>query len=249
MKIKILGTVSPYCKGNLNCPGYLVNDYNHKILLDCGNGITRNLNLPNDLENLIIIISHLHKDHYGDLLAIGYASYVYKNLGILKKKIKVYIPDDANLEDYKYINNFGDEHYLEFINYSEKNKIKLSNLEISFSKNPHQIKTYSIKIQTKENTVVYSSDTGYKDNTLTTFSKNADILICESTFLNGQKKTGNNHLYAEEAAEIALKANVKKLILTHFFPEIDKNEYVKEAKKIFKNTIAAEENNEIEIEV
>ena len=35
--------------------------------------------------------------------------------------------------------------------------------------------------------------------------------------------------------------NVKKLILTHFFPEIEKEEYVNEAKEIFENTTAAEE--------
>ena len=41
-----LGTISPYTKGNMNCPGFLVEYNNQKILLDCGNGITRLLNLP-----------------------------------------------------------------------------------------------------------------------------------------------------------------------------------------------------------
>ena len=36
-----LGTISPYTKGNMNCPGFLVEYNNKKILLDCGNGITR----------------------------------------------------------------------------------------------------------------------------------------------------------------------------------------------------------------
>ena len=55
MEIKVLGTVSPYCKDDKNCPGYLVTNDQTKILLDCGNGITRNLKLPDDLENLNII--------------------------------------------------------------------------------------------------------------------------------------------------------------------------------------------------
>ena len=49
MEVKFLGTVSPYCKDEKNCPGYLVTEANTKILLDCGNGITRNLKLPDDL--------------------------------------------------------------------------------------------------------------------------------------------------------------------------------------------------------
>ena len=73
-----LGTVSPYCKGNSNCPGFLVSDGDKKVLLDCGNGISRYLDMENDLDDLIIIISHLHRDHYGDLLSIEYASSIYK---------------------------------------------------------------------------------------------------------------------------------------------------------------------------
>ena len=94
-----LGTVSPYCKKDKNCPGFLVKNKNTKILLDCGSGISRLLNFPNDLESLTVIISHLHKDHYSDLFSLGYASFVYKNLGLLSKKIKVYIPNDINCPD------------------------------------------------------------------------------------------------------------------------------------------------------
>ena len=67
------------------------------------------------------------------------------------------------------------------------------------------------------------------------------MLICESTILKGQNKKSDNHLYAYEAAQIAEEANVKKLLLTHFYPEIDKQRYVDEAKSIFKNVQAAEE--------
>ena len=55
----------------------------------------------------------------------------------------------------------------------------------------------------------------------------------------------DTHLYTYEAATIAKKASVKTLALTHFWPEIDKKEYVNEAKEIFINTVACEENSEI----
>ena len=38
-----LGTVSTYCYENKNCPSFLVEYNNNKILLDCGNGISKNL--------------------------------------------------------------------------------------------------------------------------------------------------------------------------------------------------------------
>lgn len=263
MEVKFLGTVSPYCKDEKNCPGYLVSDGNNKILLDCGNGITRNLKLPEDLENLTIIISHLHKDHYGDLLTLGYATFVFHNLGYLPNRIKVYIPepdmytvsegytDDEGwgasrlvkqaLIDYEFLQKFGEEQFFEFITYDENTELDIGSLNVTFSKNPHQIKTYSTKIVDKEKTFVYTSDTGYQNNSLLEFAKEADILLCESTFLKGQTRISDNHLYAYEAATIAANANVRQLVLTHFFPEIDKEEYVKEAKSIFENTSYAEE--------
>lgn len=236
-----LGTISPYCKGYKNCPGFLIKNNNEKLLLDCGNGISRFLKMPNDLENLIIIISHLHKDHYGDLSSIAYASFVYKNLGILKNKIKVYIPNDFKTEDFNYLSNFGDENYFQFITYDSNSKFRHGEMRISFSSNPHQLLTHSIKVSTKNKSLVYSSDTGYKNNSLETFAKECNLLICESSFLKDQIKKSDNHLYAYEAALIAKKANVKKLALTHFWPEISPENYVSEAKEIFENVVACYE--------
>ena len=263
MEIKVLGTVSPNCNGKKNCPGYLVSKGSQNIILDCGNGISRYLNIAEVLSNTTIIISHLHKDHYGELLSLAYSSYVLHNLGILKKRVPVYIPTpdiekiienytdensasstrimEKNLIDYEYLTNFGEESYLEFITYDDKTTLHVGEMTVDFSPNPHQIKAYSARIKDKNSVLVYSGDTGYENNTLTTFAKDADLLICESTFLKDQPKKKDCHLNTYEAANIAKKANVGKLLLTHFYPTIEKMEYVVEAKEIFKNTEAAEE--------
>lgn len=262
-----LGTVSPFCSNTCNCPGYLMEYDNNKILLDCGNGITRLLKIPEDLNKLTIIISHLHKDHYGDLLSLGYASFIVHNLGYIHDKVKVYIPYGDKIEidgdydeevdwyapktivkdiiDYEYLTKFTDECYLEFIPYRENDILNIDNLKISFKRNPHQITTYNTKLEVDNLKVVYSSDTGYINNTLVESSKNADLLICESTFLKGQSRQGNNHLYAYEAGLIAKEANVDKLLLTHFYPAIDKELYVKEAKEEFVDVEAAIEGKKL----
>jgi len=262
-----LGTVSPYCKGNSNCPGFLVSDGEKKIMLDCGNGICRYLNMEEDLNDLIIIISHLHRDHYGDLTSIAYASTLYRNLGYVNDKIKVYIPRGDKIKydmsyigedgwgcsktlnkpiiDYEYLNEVAKDNNLEVIDYNQSLKIKHGMFDISFSKNPHPITTYCIKITNGTNTIVYSSDTGYYRNCLEKFAENADVLICESSFLKGQIRNNDYHLFAHEAAKIARDAKVKQLVLTHFWPEIEKERYVDEAKVIFKNTIPAEEGKKL----
>ena len=75
-----LGSVSTYCYNDKNCPGFLVKYGVYNILLDAGNGISRYLDLPNDLENMSIFISHLHSDHYGELLSLAQTSYVFHKL-------------------------------------------------------------------------------------------------------------------------------------------------------------------------
>lgn len=265
--VKPLGTVSTYCYEDKNCPGFLVKYGSNKILLDCGNGISRQLRIPDDLNNLAIIISHLHPDHYGELLSIAQTSYVLNNIGLLKNKIKVYIPkgdvvykrefyrDDYGWDhdeqvphriiDFDYLLNLEKESYFEFIPYDHEDKLSVGDLEITFAKNPHPLITYSTKLETEGIKIVYSSDTGYKDNCLEDFAKNSNLLICESTFLNGQIKKGDNHLFAYEAAKIAKAANVDRLLLTHFWPSIDKQNYVDEAREIFLNTEAAQEGKKL----
>lgn len=245
MKLKVLGSISPYVKGNNNCPGYLIEKDNNKLLLDCGSGITRQMNLPVDLENLTIIISHFHRDHYADLLTLGYATYVYNKLGLLKDKVKVYIPNE-NSPDKTYLETMN-EHYFEFNVYDVNSKINIRELEISFKKNPHPTQTYSIKVKDKKHTIVYSSDTGYRNNPLEEFAKNADLLICETTFLKTQKGNLDNHLSTIEAGHIAKKASVKKLMITHTWPEINKRLYLKETKEIFKKVILAKEGKILKI--
>ncbi len=247
MIIKVLGTVSPYPKHNSNCPGFLVTTKKNKIMLDCGNGSLKLMNLPNDLNDLIVIISHLHSDHYGDLLSLAYASYCYHNLGFINHKIKVYLPRPNSNEE-KMICKFltsCKENYINYQFYDYDTKLYVNDTIISFNKNKHNITTYSTKIKENEEVIVYTSDTGY-NNEIIRFSEGADVLICESTFLKHQHNNAN-HLCAYQSGLIAKKANVDTLFLTHFWPEIDKQIYVDEAKEAFDNVIGAEENKVLKL--
>ena len=247
-----LGTVSPYPKENKNCPGILIENKTQKLLLDCGSGVSRLLNFPTDLNNLMIIISHIHKDHYSDLSSFQYASYVYYKLGLLKERVKVYYPffsfNSNNLE-YNYAEKLleitNKDSFLDMKVYFEKTELKYGEMNISFMKNPHDkdIETFSTKITLGNLSVVYTSDTAYNEK-LIEFAKNSNLLICESTFLSNQKCT-TGHMNALNAGLLAKKSNVETLMLTHFWPEIDKEEYVKEASQYFENTIAAEEGKKL----
>ncbi|MGA9177426.1 MAG: MBL fold metallo-hydrolase [Desulfobacterales bacterium] len=93
--------------------------------------------------------------------------------------------------------------------------------------------------------VVYSGDTDFSDN-LVMLSKDADLLICESALPDELKVKG--HLTPSLAGEIAKRANVRKLVLTHFYPECDLVDMKKECRKTYSGPlILAEDLMEIEI--
>ncbi|RLE58146.1 MAG: hypothetical protein DRJ35_08435 [Thermoprotei archaeon] len=99
--------------------------------------------------------------------------------------------------------------------------------------------------------IVYTGDTRYTEN-ITKFAKNADILISDSTFSSDFDERAGvfKHTTSEQAARIAKKAGVKKLVLTHISRRYqEKNNTEKklldDAKKVFKNTVLAEDFLEI----
>lgn len=89
----------------------------------------------------------------------------------------------------------------------------------------------------------YCSDTAYFEP-LIPLIKEVDLLYHESTFLeiNSELAKKTKHSTALQAATIANKAMVKKLILGHFsnrYP--DKKIFIEEASKVYENVILAED--------
>ena len=105
-----------------------------------------------------------------------------------------------------------------------------------------------MRIKAQGKTIVYTGDISFSSKkNLVGFAKNADLLICESSLLQEQSEKAKSHLTAFQAGEIAKEANVKQLLITHFWPEIDKRKYLKEAKLNFSNTKVAVEGKKIKL--
>ena len=218
-------------------------------MLDSGSGSHSLLNFPNDLQNLSVILTHLHRDHYNDIFNLQYSSFVFHNQKRIEKPIDIILPatpvsihDDILSED----NSFAT-----YKTITPSQKLKIGNMNISFCQTDHPVETYAVKVNNGNRTIVYTSDTSYSaKNKLVNFAKDADLLICESSLL---KEHGfpeiNTHLTAQQAATIAKEAHVNGLILTQFWPEEPIEKYVQEAKNIFKNTIPAIEGLTIDIPI
>lgn len=88
--------------------------------------------------------------------------------------------------------------------------------------------------------LVLVGDTGKIDN-LIEVCKDADAVVIESTYLDEEADMAKqfSHLTAKMGAELAIKAGVKKLILTHLSRRYRGKDVLAEAQTVFENTVVA----------
>lgn len=99
--------------------------------------------------------------------------------------------------------------------------------------------------------VAYITDTRPSEKVIE-FVRGVDLLIHEATYLDEERTQARQrfHSTARQAAEIAQKAGVGQLVLTHFSSMYTRpNALVHEARQIFPNTVAAQDFAEFTVPV
>jgi ribonuclease Z len=97
--------------------------------------------------------------------------------------------------------------------------------------------------------ITYIMDTRENPHTIK-LAENSNALICESTYSEAEEDIAKEyaHLTSKQAAEIAKKSKSKKLFLMHLSQRYENpKQILDEAKKVFKNTIVAEDFDSAEI--
>ena len=95
----------------------------------------------------------------------------------------------------------------------------------------------------------YCSDTAYSEKIIPII-EGVDCLYHEATFMEDEaiRSKQTEHSTARQAAEIAKKANVKKLIIGHYSARyIHQNDLLEEARAVFENTVLGEDMKEYDI--
>ena len=210
-----------------------------KLLFDSGPGTMRRLlRAETTLSDVsYIFYSHLHPDHTGELVTFLFAS-KYPKTAHRQTPLTI-IAGKGFLKFY----NGLKEVYGEWIDIGPEllNIIELDNTDRDFRPFDdftvkslpvqHQNESLSYRIiSSGGKSVVYSGDTDVCEN-LVQIAKDADLFICESALPDDLKVQG--HLTPSRAGEIAARANVRKLVLTHFYPECETVDIEKECRKTY----------------
>lgn len=241
MNIIALGTSGTYPRFGRACSGYLIADDPVFVQIDLGTGALANLFRYIDPTNLSsIILTHMHADHVLDIYPLRY--YLQYNHRENDGKIKVYLPE-GGLEVLHRFNPGGDNgNFLEsvfdfesiesFEKYGDDFSICIGSLYFRFRKTDHVIPAYAVVIENRAGRKVgYTSDTSYEES-LIDFFKGCEILICEAAY-QGEQGKKSLHMTAYEAGIFAREAGVKKLYLTHLWPELNPEVSKQDAEKTF----------------
>jgi ribonuclease BN (tRNA processing enzyme) len=166
-----------------------------------------------------IFISHTHPDHIGALIPLLLA---LKYTPGFKRKKTLYIYGSDDTRKYLQINmDFApylvSDFPLEFISLSPGSEIKFKSCSLKTKKMKHFDPTLGYRWNFGGSVVVYGADGGFSDDLLK-LSDSADLLILESSYRKDNPIDG--HLTTYQAGEIAREAKAKRLMLTHFYPEV-----------------------------
>ncbi len=229
MQLTVLGNTGPYPGAGDVCSGYLLEADDKKILLDCGSGVLQAVQEKCLLSELdAVILSHLHSDHMSDMLVLRYALNIINR----ENKLPVYMPNQPEAE--AWLIEGCRQFEIHEIQY--RKTYNIGNIRIYFMAVKHPVLTYAARIEFDRKVIVYSGDTMY-DTNLIDFATNADLFICDAAFKQSDHWNEAPHASSLQAAKMAKKAKVKRLMLTHFAPNADKIAILGEAKGVFSHCI------------
>lgn len=215
-----------------------------RLLFDSGPGTMRRLLRANStiFDVDYIFYSHFHPDHTAELVPFLFAT---KYPDTSQRQTVLTIVAGVGFEDFfaglktvygKWIE--PGPGLVEIIEMSNRSAdlLRLKDFTVQSAPVEHNPESIAYRITGPGgHSVVYSGDTDYSEN-LIALSKDADLLICESALPDDYRMKG--HLTPSLAGDIATRAGVKKLILTHFYPECDQTDIEQECRKTYEGPLA-----------
>lgn len=246
MKVTILGSGTCVPSLTRSSCSVLVQIENNNLVFDTGPGTMRRLLRTglsiNDITHLFY--SHFHPDHTGEFVPWLFAT-KYPETYQRRKPLNI-VAAKGFAQFYENLKTaYG--HWIELeglltvaeLGNQGRDHLDCGPFDVDSLPMDHTEHSLAYRITATDGTsVVYSGDTDACEN-LVTLAKDADILICESALPDAMKVTG--HLTPSLAGDMATRASVKKLVLTHFYPECDAVDISAQCRRTYKGPLVLAE--------
>ncbi|MFL2075703.1 MBL fold metallo-hydrolase [Marinilactibacillus psychrotolerans] len=245
MRVIVLGYYGGYPTRDIGTSSYLLESEGYHLLLDAGSGsllaLEHHLD-PLDLDS--VLITHYHHDHVADLGVLQFTRLLKRDGDGNRSSI---LPIYGHNDDEQAFSKITMDEVSQGIDYTKQDQISIGPFDIFHLKMLHPVPCYAFRILERKTgkVMVFTADSGFIEE-LIPLAKDADLLIADSNFFKGMENH-SVHMTSKECGQIANKANVKTLVLSHLPQEGDlqklRREAAEEAPKT--KTILAEKNLEL----
>ncbi|GGK05995.1 MBL fold metallo-hydrolase [Pilimelia anulata] len=214
MRLTVLGCAGSFPGPESACSAYLVEADGYRLLLDFGNGSLAALQRYAGLHSVdAIVLSHLHCDHMLDACTyVVVRRYdpagarppipLYGPAAAEKRIMQAYGPEEGAVDD---VYTFHD---------LKPGTFPIGPFTVTVDRVEHPVETYGVRLEHDGRVLVYSADTARCD-AVTRLAADADLFLCEASYLDGRDNPPGLHLTGGEAGGIAAEARVRRLVLTH----------------------------------
>jgi ribonuclease BN (tRNA processing enzyme) len=224
VRLTVVGSGTSQPQPETPASGLLIETEDTAVLIDCGQGVIRELMGIRDPRELdAIVIGHMHADHYIDLVSLRY---LLPWEGVASAHLPVLLPPggkarlDALATAISERPTFFDDAY-SLIEYDPGHRIHVGDLTLSFVEGQHYVPAWGCIVTGPDGArIAISGDTGPSD-AFVEAARGADVVVAEATLADSATDDPRRgHLTAEEAIEMADRAGAPRVVLVHFRAEL-----------------------------
>jgi len=203
-----------------------------RVLMDLGSGALGTLHLYADPLSIdAVVLSHLHADHCLDLCGY-YVMRKYHPDGP-QPRLPVWGPSDTAARmarAYDLPEDPGMNAEFDFRTFTDE--VEIGPFRVVAVPVVHPVEAYGLRVSVGDVSLAYTGDTGPCE-ALDRLAAGADLLLAEASFRHGDDNPGEIHLTGVEGGELAARAGVGRLVITHIPPWFDKQELLAEAETVW----------------
>ena len=239
MQLTVLGSGAACPPPGQNSSGYLIEDGDRRILLDCGHGVaTALLVYRPDFDIDDIIITHMHPDHFIDVIPLRFR--ITREMAGHRSGPALHLPPGgaaalaAVLEASQFPADFCAS-TLNIREYDPQQTLPLGDVQASFAPAEHYIPAWSVRLEGSAS-LTYSGDTAPSE-AVAELARGSDLFLCEATLNEPETGAVKGHVTPEQAAQLATAARAKSLLLTHFWFDADLDDALRRAQGAFRGPV------------
>lgn len=225
-RLSVVGCGTAAIDGERVCSGYWMSDGATHILFDCGPGVVHHLGrygLPWP-QLTHVALSHFHNDHTGDVPMLLFALQ-YGLRPARTAPLVVLGPPGTRARLAAMAAAFG-EHVdepsfpLEIREIGEDDVVQAGSVEVRAAFTPHTAASFAYRARGSAFTLGFTGDTGPSSD-VAAFLHGVDELIAECSLPDDEAMP--IHLSPASLARMAVQAQPARLIVTHVYPQLDRN--------------------------